>query len=244
MKLQYEKLLPRNKNNAIKNCILFIHGLGDSPAGFASLFTHLQTSPQTAKAFENSVIVLPYSPNQAVTANGGHIMPSWFDIKSFGSTNPKNYGLDEFIKSSEMISDLVNSIQKEYQIEDGKIIVGGFSQGGALSLSSNLYLKEKLGGIICLSGFNAWDSITNPQLLSYYNELTPEVKNVPVFHGTGDMDPMVSLQRAKSAKEFYTNSLQSLNSETYSFNVYEGVHHSTDPQELFDMTEFVNKIFN
>lgn len=242
MKLKYEKLLPRNKENIIKNCILFIHGLGDSPAGFASLFKHLQTSPQTAKVFEHSVIVLPYSPNQAVTANGGYVMPSWFDIKSFGSSDPKNYNLEEFTKSSEMISELINNIQKEYQIEDGKIIVGGFSQGGALALSSNLFLKEKLGGIICLSGFNVWDSSSNPQLSSYYKELSSEVKKVPVFHGTGDMDPMVSLQRAKSAKEFYINSIQSLNSESYSFNVYEGCVHSTDPQELFDMTEFVSKI--
>ena len=244
MKLQYEKLLPKNKNGIIKNCILFIHGLGDSPAGFASLFKYLQSSPETAKAFENTVIILPYSPKQSVTANGGYVMASWFDIKKFGSDDPKNYGLDQYVSSLEMINDLVKDVQKEYKIENGKFIVGGFSQGGSLSLSSNLFLKEKIGGVICLSGFNVWDSATNPQLVSYVEQLSSEVKKTPVFHGTGDSDPMVSLKRAKGAKEFYSKTIQSLPAENYSFNIYKDVAHHTDPEELSQMAAFIDKVLN
>jgi phospholipase/carboxylesterase len=242
MKLKYEKLLPRS--SIIKNCILFMHGLGDTPAGFGSLFKHLQTSPETAKIFENTVIILPYSPKQAVTANGGYVMPSWFDIKSFNSDEPKRYGLDQYTKSLEMVTDLVSDVQQEYQIENGKFIIGGFSQGGSLSLSSNLFMKEKIGGVICLSGFNVWDSPSNPQLVSYLEQLSPEAKNIPVFHGTGDSDPLISLKRATDTKEFFTKTINSLNAENYSFNIYEDVAHHTDPEELSQMSEFVNKVFN
>lgn len=243
MKLQYQKILPLN-NNAIKNCVFFIHGLGDSPAGFASLFQQLQRSPSTSKVFANTLIVLPQALNLPLTANGGYVMPSWFDIISFEPHATRVYGLTQFSQSLSMINDLVNDIQKEYEIPNGKFIVGGFSQGAALSLSSNLILKDKLAGIVALSGFNVWESVSDPILQEYLKDLTENDKKIPVFQGTGDIDPLVSIPRAEEAKEWYTKVIGSLNEDSYTLKIYQGLEHSTDPEELMDMSNFIKKSFD
>lgn len=244
MKLNYQQIKPLNKSSTIQNCILFLHGLGDSPAGFAGLFQQLQRSPSTAKVFENSLIVLPQAPTLPVTANGGYVMSSWFDIKSFSPHDTDRYNLKQFNNALIMVEELVNEIQKEYEIPNGKFIIGGFSQGAALSLSSNLVCSSKLAGVIALSGFNVWDSATDPFLPDYLKNLPQTGKTIPVFQGSGDMDPLVSVSRAEEAKEFYTEKICSIEKDSYTLKIYEGLEHSTDPEELMDMTNFINKVLN
>lgn len=244
MKLKYEKLLPLNKSNVIQNCVLFIHGLGDSPAGFAGLFQQLQRSSSTSKVFENTLFVLPQALNLPVTANGGYTMPSWFDIRSFNSQATNRYDLDQFNNSLTMIKELVEDVQKEFSIPDGKFIIGGFSQGGALSLSANLLLSDKLAGVVALSGFNVWDSPTNPTLQEYLQALPESGKLIPVFQGSGDSDPLVSVPRAKAAKTWYTEEISSLKKENYTINIYPGLAHSTAPEELLDLAAFIDKVLN
>ncbi|XBW34667.1 hypothetical protein QEN19_000234 [Hanseniaspora menglaensis] len=240
MNLKYQKILPLDKTN-IKNLILFIHGLGDSPAGFAGLFQQLQRIPETSKAFENSLIILPQALNLPVTANGGYTMPSWFDIRSFNSADSNRYDLIQFNNSLTMIQELVSDIQKEYHIADGKVIVGGFSQGGALSLSANLVLGEKLAGVVVLSGFNVWDSPSNPVISSYINRMSDAAKKVPVFQGSGDQDPLVSVGRAEEAQSWYIKEAGSLEAATYDFKLYKGLAHSTSSSEMKDVCDFIEK---
>ena len=120
------------------------------------------------------------------------------------------------------------------QIPDTNNIVGGFSQGAAISLASSMTLPVKVGGFVALSGFccapfEAFQSSSSKNL------------DTPIFHGHGDDDPVVPLQSGKAAKEFYTSKCGMQN---YDFRVYRGLEHSTSPEEIFDLIEFIKNVFS
>lgn len=93
-------------------------------------------------------VLFIYSPPMPVTLNAGFQMPSWFDLKSLDVSGPED--VEGINKATETIHNLINA-----EIADGidpsRIIVGGFSQGGALALYSSLIFPEKLGGVMALS---------------------------------------------------------------------------------------------
>lgn len=88
------------------------------------------------------------SPTMPVSLNAGFQMPSWFDLKTLDANGPED---EEGIrKATEGIHELINS-----EIQDGimpeRIVLGGFSQGGALALYSALVYPKTLAGVMALS---------------------------------------------------------------------------------------------
>lgn len=116
-----------------------------------------------------------------VTLNGGFPMPSWFDLYSLESGGPVDeQGIE---KAKKFVHELISSEEKA-GISSDKIILGGFSQGGALALYSGLSYSKPLGGILALS---CW--IPLHEKLSF----TPSNPNLntPVLQCHGDMDQIV-----------------------------------------------------
>lgn len=211
-----------------EQALIIFHGLGDSGSGWSFLADFLQKDP----SFQHTKFIFPNAPNIPVTVNSGMRMPAWFDILEW-SLSPSRADVEGTLRSLNVIQKYVQE-QIDAGIKPENIIVGGFSQGAAISLASSMTLPVKVGGFVALSGFccapfEAFQSSSSKNL------------DTPIFHGHGDDDPVVPLQSGKAAKEFYTSKCGMQN---YDFRVYRGLEHSTSPEEIFDLIEFIKNVFS
>ena len=166
-----------------KYTIIWLHGLGDSAAGFLDVFY----TEEYMMAPKNAKIVLTTAPERAVTVNYGEKMNSWYDIYSLGDnikegSESKEINLNELADSTNIILNLIEREAKLLKNEYGNIIVGGFSQGACVSYSTFLKSKHCIGAYVWLSGHAPPIDI---------NELTEDKKKIPIFSYHGLSDPMV-----------------------------------------------------
>lgn len=175
-------------------------------------------------------LILPAAPIQPVTLNGGMRMPSWHDIRSLHNVDREDFrGLAE---SRAAIEDLLRA-----EIASGtasnRIVLGGFSQGSAVSLYTGLQFDQPLAGIVGLSGYLPHTSGNFASLVHSANRATP------VFMAHGDIDQVVRLEIGqRSAAELK----KALGNEQVTFNVYEDLGHFSNEQELKDLAAFLKKV--
>jgi predicted esterase len=212
---------------AHKNTIVFFHGLGDSSDGFADFFVEY--------APENTRIVLPNAPTRAITANGGMRMPGWYDIVSFDRSagllkNEDEKGIKE---SAARITQLLDAEIELLGNKPERLVVGGFSQGAAMSLYSGLRYSKKIGGIIALSGYLLLKD-------SYPKELAEAAKSTPIYAYSGEADQVVPFALAKAGYSL-------LNSvgikDNLQFDTEKSLGHSLSPTEIEKVRAFWNKVF-
>jgi predicted esterase len=136
---------------------------------------------------KNTRIILPNAPERPVTINAGMRMRAWYDILSLdkGDVEEDEAGILDSTRALTQLLDVESS-----KIGADKIILGGFSQGGAMSIQTGLQYKKKLAGIMSCSGYLLM-SHAYPQQVSEAN------KNTPVFAYHGKDDPMVSVRFAR-----------------------------------------------
>jgi lysophospholipase-2 len=201
--------------------IIFLHGLGDTGEGWS--FELSRIKPNYAK------LVCPTAPKNPVTINFGMKMPSWFDIRSLDKAD-NNEDVDGIKKAS---LDILNLIQAEVNGTEGKpgvpasrIILGGFSQGGALSLYTGLTGTFSLAGVVSLSGYLPASKTINWQ----------HIQKPPVFQCHGDADPVVPYQFGVLTSKALESHLT-----THSFKTYSGLGHSSSEEELRDVKNFLNE---
>ena len=168
-------------NPKVTVSILWLHGLGADGYDFAGLAQQLSLSEEEGYRF-----VLPHAPYRAVTLNGGMQMRAWFDVDTLESPS-----LNDVVGMRSSSASIMQLLKGEIKrgIPPHKVILGGFSQGGALALEVGLSSSMTLGGMVGLStylpsiGLHKDDSTPLPQ------ENNAPKKQVPIFmaHGTNDM---------------------------------------------------------
>ena len=134
--------------------LIFMHGLGDTPAGWSSLSSVL---PSINPQLSNIEYVFPASPTIPISINGGMKMPGWFDIYDW----PIGPGIKDDVDGlNSSVSKIEEEVQKleESGISRDRIVVGGFSQGGAIALltayqSSAISNSKPFAGCVSLSGW-------------------------------------------------------------------------------------------
>lgn len=149
-------LVPKREH---KYSLIWLHGLGDSAYGFADVFL----DPNLRFLPDNCKVRLLTAPERPVTLNGGMIMNSWYDILSLRGDSIKSvdelfdkYSQSELKESIEIVSKVLDEEVKALNNDPKKVWVGGFSQGCALSLATMISYPRALGGLIGLSGMNAF----------------------------------------------------------------------------------------
>jgi len=120
--------------------LIFLHGLGDTGHGWAEQFKDF--------SMKDVRCVCPNAGMNPVTLNMGMMMPSWFDIKSLDPSGPEDEA--GVIAASKILKDLINKEISE-GIPAERIIIGGFSQGGAVALYTAFSTNVKIGGVLALS---------------------------------------------------------------------------------------------
>ncbi|QLL31972.1 hypothetical protein HG536_0C01400 [Torulaspora globosa] len=210
-----------------EQALIIFHGLGDTGSGWSFLADFLQRDP----AFSRTRFVFPNAPSIPITANGGMKMPAWFDILEW-TLSPTKADTEGVFRSLDVIQRCVQE-QIDSGIKPENIIVGGFSQGAAISLAATMTLPMKVGAFVSLSGFCCTSK-------DAFNHTSSKNLATPVFHGHGDQDPIVPLKNGQIARDFYTRDCGLTN---YTFKVYPGLEHSTSPEEMVDLIAFIKKVF-
>ncbi|KZP03945.1 Phospholipase/carboxylesterase [Athelia psychrophila] len=212
--------------------VIFVHGLGDSGHGWQPVAEILQRDP----ALSHIKWVLPHANQQPVTANGGMKMPSWFDIYSFDFDSDEDEA--GMLKTSASINALISE-EVNGDIDANRVILGGFSQGGAMSLLSGLTSERKLGGVAVLSG---WLPLKN----KFKAMAVSHAAQTPLFWGHGTSDPLVKFKLGTDSVEFLKSQLgfkQSDNSAAgLDFHSYAGMAHSSCQEELNDLSAWLKRV--
>ena len=167
--------------------------------------------------------LFPHAPMRPITLNGGMVMRGWYDVNGLGENRKEDLlGLKE---SSESITALINQ-EVARGIPEDQILLGGFSQGGAVSFYLGLRHPKKLAGIIGLSAYL-------PATGQISTERSDANRNTPVFMGHGLYDPMVSLQVADLSRQLMEGMDYRLTWRTYP------MQHSICEAEIRDLAGFL-----
>lgn len=220
-------------SSTAKAAIIFIHGLGDSGEGWL-WFPQVIQQTGLVKSYSDINFVFPNAPTLPITVNGGMRMPAWFDIYEFGNPDAKQ-DVDGFLKSCNVVKELIQEQIDKHHVPAEKIIIGGFSQGAAVSMATLALLDFKIGGLVALSGFCP----VRKTIADKHNAAGANF-NTPVFQGHGDMDPVINFSYGKDSAKFY----QSLGFSEWEFHEYAGVAHSTNNQELVEVIKFISRILD
>lgn len=168
--------------------------------------------------------ILPTAPNQPVTMNMGMSMPSWYDIVGLDERANENCkGLPE---SRATVEGILKTEHENTGLPYSRMVLAGFSQGGALSLFTGLQLEQSLAGVVVLSGY-----------LPAASQFKPKQLSTPVYHGHGTMDPMVNYALAEKTKEAVT----ALGVSDYTLESFP-IPHSVSPPELQKVLAFLTKV--
>jgi phospholipase/carboxylesterase len=194
--------------------VLWLHGLGADGHDFEPIVPHLGIPESLGVRF-----VFPHAPRRGVSINMGMIMPAWYDIRELGLRHDEDEkGIRE---SGARVKDLI-ARENERGIPSSKIVLAGFSQGGAIALHQGLRHDETLAGILALSTYLVLERTLE-------TEASAANRRTPVFVAHGSLDPMVPFRAGERSRD----RLRELGYDV-AWHAYP-VGHEVGPEEIRDI---------
>jgi len=166
--------------------VVWLHGLGADGHDFEPIVPYLGLDRGLGVRF-----VFPHAPPRAVTINMGLIMPAWYDIR--GGDLGRDQDAEGIRRSADQVSALI-ARENERGVPAGRIVLAGFSQGGAIALHVGLRHPERLAGIMALSTYLVLAETLDA-------ERAPANEANAVFQAHGELDPMVPIARGEAARD-------------------------------------------
>ena len=203
-------------------CVIWLHGLGADGHDFSTL-SHELTLPD-----DHTIrFILPHAPIRPITLNAGMPMRGWFDI--FGLTIDSPEDSNGIIQAGAQCHELI-----EQQCRDGisadRIILGGFSQGGATALYSGLHYVKKLAGIVALSSYL-------PLAKQLEDNRNAANQHTPIFMAHGTQDPIVPLTFGQVSYQHLQTSGYDVTWRTYP------IAHTVCVEELQQLRNWIGETF-
>jgi phospholipase/carboxylesterase len=199
--------------------VIWLHGLGADGNDFAPIIPALRL-PKAPIRF-----VFPHAPVQPVTINGGMRMRAWYDIKD-GAIRRED---EDGVRASQKLVEALIAREKERGTPARRLVLAGFSQGGAIALQTGLRHPERIAGVMALSTYL-------PIADKFAAEADAANRDAPIFMAHGSYDPVIPLARAQQSRAL----LQSLG---YSVEWREyPMPHSVCPEEVSDISEWLGKV--
>lgn len=203
--------------------VIWLHGLGADGHDFEPVAPLLLWPGAPAIRF-----VFPHAPVRAVTINAGMRMRAWYDVLSISSVR----GHDEtgIAESLQQVAALIGR-EQERGIAANRVVLAGFSQGGAIAIQLALRYPQRLAGLIALSCY-----------LMHADRLQTEAsavnRGLPVFMAHGEMDPVVPFSWGESAA-------RELSSQGYpvDWHAYP-IEHSVSPEEIRHIGTWLSKLLD
>ena len=166
-------------------CVIWLHGLGADGYDFEPIVPVLDLPERPGVRF-----VFPHAPRQPVTINGGTVMRAWYDVYALeGERREDAAG----VRASQARLEALIAREKARGIPAAKLVLAGFSQGGAIALQTGLRHPERLAGVMALSTFL-------PLAATLAAEASPANRDAPIFMAHGTHDPLIPLSRATRAR--------------------------------------------
>jgi phospholipase/carboxylesterase len=173
--------------------VIWLHGLGADGHDFEPIVPELRLPEGLALRF-----VFPHAPVRPVTINGGVTMRAWYDIFSLDRDGPVD---EEGIRASgEILNDLIQG-EQDRGIAANRIVVAGFSQGGAIALHGALRYPQRLAGLMALSTYLPLMSSFDAEVVR--NEEAAN-QDISIFMAHGSFDPVLPMQMGTSSAELLT----------------------------------------
>jgi phospholipase/carboxylesterase len=166
--------------------VVLLHGLGADGWDFVPIVEELRLPEALPVRF-----VFPHAPLRSVTVNAGYVMRAWYDIKSFTPA-----GRADAVGLAESVARVNAYLQMETArgIAASRIVLAGFSQGGAVALSAGLRFSERLAGLLALSTY-----LPFPERLAA--ERSTANSDLPILMCHGRMDPVVHFAMGTEARD-------------------------------------------
>ena len=202
--------------------VIWLHGLGASGHDFEPIVPELQLPADKAVRF-----IFPHAPRQAVTINSGVVMPAWYDIAAMDFLVQQD---EAGIRQSEKHLCALIAREQERGVPSERIVLAGFSQGGAVALHTGLRYPQPLGGIMALSTYLPLDELVA-------SERHPANQDIPIMMAHGSYDQVVPIRLAEMSRDY----LQELGYQV-SWHQYV-MDHSVVPAEIDDISLWLQQRF-
>jgi len=162
--------------------VIWLHGLGADGHDFEPIVPELDLPDALRVRF-----IFPHAPMQPVTINGGESMRAWYDIY-----NDRRHD-EAGIRASQARVEALLARERTRGIAARRIVLAGFSQGGAIALQTGLRHAERLAGILALSTYL-------PLAETVDVEAGPANRDVPIMMMHGTQDQLILLERASFSR--------------------------------------------
>ena len=165
--------------------VIWMHGLGADGWDFVPIVRELPLPEELALRF-----IFPHAPVRPVTINGGMAMRAWYDIAMSDIARlPDERGIRE---SQQLVEELI-ARERGRGIASNRVVLAGFSQGGAIALQAGLRHREPLAGIVALSTYLTLEE-------SLAAEAASANKAVPILMAHGTQDEIIPLRLAEASR--------------------------------------------
>jgi phospholipase/carboxylesterase len=166
--------------------VIWLHGLGADGHDFEPIVPELGLDPALAVRF-----VFPHAPSMPVSINAGMVMPAWYDISDLDPRTPHD---ERGILRSAQALEILIAREISRGVAPERIVLAGFSQGGAIATHVALRHPERLSGLIALSTYLVRGE-------SLEAERSDANHGLPIFQAHGTQDPMVPYERGVLLRE-------------------------------------------
>jgi phospholipase/carboxylesterase len=200
--------------------VIWLHGLGADGYDFVDIV------PMLGLKALGTRFVFPHAPMRPVTINGGAVMRAWYDVRGDAGVRRED---EAGVRESQQRIEALIAREKTRGIPAGRIVLAGFSQGGAMALQTGLRHPERLAGIMALSCFL-------PLTDTVAAEVAPANRDVPIFMAHGTQDPLIPLARARHAQTLLTGLGYRIEWHEYP------IPHSVSPTEIRDISAWLQWI--
>ncbi len=208
---------PKQTANA---AIIWLHGLGADGHDFEPIVPHLRLPDLCAARF-----IFPHAPSIPVSLNQGYVMPAWFDVSAL-EDGSRNFNASQLLASVMAVHKLIDR-EVAGGIDSERIVLAGFSQGGAVNYQAALTYDKPLAGLMALSSFFPSAQAVTPH---------PANQNLPILVCHGSQDTVLDISLAEK-------SLMALRSLGFNprFLSYP-MPHTVCPEEIGDISTWLQSI--
>jgi phospholipase/carboxylesterase len=198
--------------------VIWLHGLGADGFDFVPIVEELRLPPTMAVRF-----IFPHARPRPVTINNGFVMRAWYDITSLGADRVEDEA--GIRQSAELVRGYIEK-ENARGIASERIVIAGFSQGGAIAFQAALRYPQRLGGVMALSTYL-------PLRESLAKEATPANRDVPILICHGVRDPMVPAALGTASRDLLQSLGYPVEWKTYP------MEHSVCMEEVLDISKWL-----
>lgn len=207
--------------------VIWLHGLGADGHDFEPIVPELRLPALLPLRF-----VFPHAPVRPITVNGGMAMRAWYDVISLDKDSRAD---EDGVRDSSAQLDALVDRELERGIAAERIVLAGFSQGGAIVLHNAVRTSHKFAGLLALSTYLPLVQTLDAEVVN-----KPDAGNtsLPIFMAHGSFDPMIQLSYGRDSAD----RLEALG-YTVEWHHYP-MAHAVCPQEIDDISAWLQARFS